>query len=93
MNLKFYKTCGICERKLKNNEIVWCKNCEKYKSECIELNCVKCSKKHYRTESIDWNYKGMCRECFFEEFENYKTPKKVLDELEKMELNYKKKYG
>lgn len=93
MNLIFQKTCGRCEKKLNNNEIFWCKECENYKLDIKKFFCSKCGKIHYRTEDLDWWWHGLCRKHFFERLEKIIISKKVLDDLKKFEKNYKKKYG
>jgi len=78
--MTFKKTCGRCEKELKENEEVYCKDCEEFRHEIKTFNCVIGGKLHKRTESLDWNYQGKCRKCFYENYNSYKTPKKILED-------------
>lgn len=91
--MTFKKTCGRCEKELKEGQDVYCDGCEKFRLEIRDFYCKECNKHHKRTESLDKWYKELCRKCFYERFNSYKPPSKVKDDLKKFRNNYIKKHG
>lgn len=91
--MTFKKTCGRCEKRLKEGQDVYCEDCEKFRLEIKDFYCKECNKHHKRTESLDILYKGLCRKCFYDKLDSYKSTSKVKDDLKKFRNNYIKKHG
>lgn len=89
--------CGHCEKPISEEqyqEIGLCIDCqEDYCYTDIEVNCKNCNENHKRTPELDHRYHNLCRDCFYKEFNNYKTPQKVIDKLNEFQKKYEQKHG